>query len=197
MHYHFFAYLNRMKYIARWGLMRNTRQENDMEHALETAMIAHAIALIDNRRYGTHYDAGHVMALALYHDGSEVITGDMPTPIKHNNPLIRSEYARLEEAANEKLLSMLPDDLRDDYRPLICHDETTAEWKIVKAADKISAYIKCVEEKTAGNSEFIPAESATLVAIQKIDDPGVQDFMRECVPGFAMTLDEISDENNI
>ncbi len=193
MAFHFFAYINRMKYINRWGLMRNTRPENDTEHSQQTAMIAHALALIANRRYQKHYDAGYVMALALYHDASEVITGDMPTPVKHNNPFIRQEYGRLERIANERLISMLPEDLRDDYRPLIQHDETTPEWRLVKAADKISAYIKCVEEKKAGNGEFENAAYTIRSSIDRIDLPEVRDFMRECVPGFGMTLDEISE----
>ena len=192
MLHHFFAYINRMKYINRWGLMRNTRPENDTEHAAQTAMIAHALALIANARYDAHYDPGHVMALALYHDASEVITGDLPTPVKHNNPQIRQEYNRLEDVANRRLLSMLPEDLRDAYAPLIRHDETTAEWRLVKAADKISAYIKCIEEKKAGNTEFENAAYTIRSSIDRIELPEVRDFMRECVPGFGMTLDEIS-----
>lgn len=193
MSFHFFAYINRMRYINRWGLMRNTRPENDTEHSQQTAMIAHALALIANRRYGKAYDPGFVMALALYHDASEVITGDMPTPVKHNNPAIRQEFGRLEEIANEKLLSMLPKDLKEDYRPLIRHDETTAEWKLVKAADKISAYIKCVEEKTAGNLEFEKAAASIRASIDRIALPEVRDFMNEFVPSFGLTLDEISE----
>ena len=192
MQHHFFAYMNRMKYINRWGLMRNTRSENDTEHAAQTAMIAHALALLSNERYGGQYDAGYVMALALYHDASEVITGDLPTPVKHNNPQIRQEYNRLEDVANRRLLSMLPEDLRDSYKPLIDHDEKTAEWRLVKAADKISAYIKCIEEKKAGNTEFENAAYTIRSAIDRIDLPEVRDFMRECVPGYGMTLDEIS-----
>ncbi len=192
MLYHFFAYMNRMKYINRWGLMRNTRAENDTEHAAQTAMIAHALALIANARYGGMYDPGQVMALAMYHDASEVITGDLPTPVKHNNPQIRQEYNRLEEVANNRLLSMLPEDLRGAYIPLISHDETTPAWRLVKAADKISAYIKCIEEKKAGNTEFENAAYTIRSSIDRIDLPEVRDFMRECVPGYGMTLDEIS-----
>ena len=192
MPHHFFAYMNRMRYINRWGLMRNTMPENDMEHALQTAMIAHALALLANGRYDEHFDAGQIMALAVYHDGSEVITGDMPTPVKHHNPRIAGEYASLEEMANEKLLSMLPDDLQGPYRPLICHDESSPEWKIVKAADKISAYIKCIEEQKAGNREFDSAALSIKASIDRIELPYVRDFMEECVPGFGMTLDEIS-----
>lgn len=194
MEHHFFAYVSRMKFIQRWGLMRNTFPENDMEHALQAAMIAHAIALIGNRRYFRSYSPEHVMALALYHDSSEVITGDLPTPVKHGNPSILEEYGKLEKLASDRLLGMLPPDLRDDYEPLIAHDETTAEWRIVKAADSICAYIKCLEEKKAGNMEFENARKSIKRKIDRIALPEVQDFMAECVPGFSMTLDEISGE---
>ena len=192
MAYHFFAYMNRMKYIRRWGLMRNTKIENDMEHVFQTAMIAHAIALLGNSRYEREYDAEHIAVLGMYHDASEVITGDLPTPIKHNNPAIIKEYHKLESIAQKRLLTMLPADIMPDYEPLIEPDETTAEWRVVKAADKISAYIKCVEERSAGNREFLQAEETTLAAIRKIDLPEVQDFMDEFIPGFSMSLDEIS-----
>ncbi len=192
MEHHFFAYISRMRLIRRWGLMRNTMPENDMEHALQCAMIAHALALMGNARYGRSYNPEHVMALAVYHDASEVITGDLPTPVKYHNPAIRQEYSRLEEIAAQRLLSLLPPDLREDYAPLIIHDESTAEWKIVKAADRICAYIKCLEERKAGNLEFESAQRAVEDSIQKIDLPEVKDFMRECIPGFALTLDEIS-----
>ena len=192
MAYHFFGYMNRMKHIHRWGLMRNTKIENDMEHVFQTAMIAHAIALLGNSRYERTYDAEHIAVLGMYHDASEVITGDLPTPIKHNNPAIIKEYHKLESIAQKRLLTMLPADIMPDYEPLIEPDETTAEWRIVKAADKISAYIKCVEERSAGNREFLQAEETTLAAIRKIDLPEVQDFMDEFIPGFSMSLDEIS-----
>ena len=192
MAFHFFAYMNRMKYIRRWGLMRNTQVDNDMEHSLQTAMIAHGIALIGNKRFDREYDAEHIMALAVYHDASEVITGDLPTPIKHNNPVIKDEYHRLESIANQRLLAMLPEDLREEYTSLIEADENTPEWKIVKAADRISAYIKCVEERKAGNREFIEAEMSTLAAIRADALPEVQLFMEQFAPGFALSLDEIS-----
>lgn len=192
MAHHFFAYMNRMKYIRRWGLMRNTQVENDMEHAFQTAMIAHAIALLGNARYRREYDAEHIMALAMYHDASEVITGDLPTPIKHNNPVIKGEYNKLEAVAKKRLLTMLPSDVQPDYQPLIEADEETEEWRIVKSADKISAYLHCIEERKAGNREFVEAERSTLVSIRAIALPEVQDFMEEFVPGFSMSLDEIS-----
>lgn len=195
MEYHFFAYISRMKFIQRWGLMRNTMPENDMEHALQTAMVAHAIAVIGNQRYGRHYNAEYVMALAVYHDGCEVITGDLPTPIKHHNPAIKQEYNKLEDVAAQRLLNMLPSDLRDYYTPLIAHDETSEEWRLVKAADRICAYIKCLEEKKAGNQEFEQARKSTKESIDQMDDlPEVQDFMNTFVPGFSLTLDELSEE---
>lgn len=192
MAFHFFAYMNRMRYIRRWGLMRNTKGENDMEHAFQTAMLAHGIAILGNLRYGRNYNAEHIMAMAMYHDASEVITGDLPTPIKHNNPLIKTEFHRLENMARERLLTMLPEDMRGSYQDLINADETTAEWRIVKAADKMSAYIKCLEEKKAGNSEFEDAGDSTYESIRRIDLPEVQDFVDEFIPGFGMSLDEIS-----
>lgn len=194
MEHHFFAYINRMKFIQRWGLMRNTMPENDMEHALQTAMIAHAIAVMGNVRYSRSYNAEYIMALAMYHDASEVITGDLPTPIKHHNPAIKQEYNKLEDIAAQKLISMLPPDLRDYYTPLIAHDESTADWVIVKAADRICAYIKCLEERKGGNQEFESARKSVKKYLDQIDLDEVQDFMMECVPGFAMTLDEISEE---
>lgn len=194
MEHHFFAYISRMKFIQRWGLMRNTIPENDMEHALQTSLVAHAIAVIGNARYGRAYNAEYIMALAVYHDGSEVITGDLPTPIKHHNPAIKTEYNKLEEVAAQKLLSMLPADLRDYYTPLIAHDESTPEWRVVKAADRICAYIKCLEERKAGNLEFEQARKTVKKSIDQIDLPEVQDFMSEFVPGFTLTLDEISEE---
>lgn len=193
MHHHFFAYVDRMRYIRRWGLMKNTAPENDLEHSMQTALIAHAIALMGNARYGRRYDAGQVMTLAAYHDACEVITGDMPTPVKHNNPVLKAEYNRLEEAAAQKLLSMLPEDLKDAYDPLIRPDESTCEWRVVKAADRISAYIKCLEEEKAGNREFEPARKTILASIEREELPEVRDFMEECVPGFSLTLDEISE----
>ena len=194
MEHHFFAYINRMRFIQRWGLMRNTLPENDMEHALQTAMIAHAIAVMGNVRYQKNYNAEYIMALAMYHDASEVITGDLPTPIKHHNPAIKAEYNKLETIAAQKLISMLPPDLREYYTPLIAHDESTDEWKLIKAADRICAYIKCLEERKGGNLEFESARKSVKKFLDQIDLPEVQDFMSQCVPGFAMTLDEISEE---
>ena len=191
MEHHFFAYISRMKFIQRWGLMRNTQPENDMEHALQTAMIAHAMAVMGNVRYNRGYNAEYIMALAMYHDSSEVITGDLPTPIKHHNPAIKMEYNKLEEMAAQKLLTMLPPDLREYYTPLIAHGEDCPEWHIVKAADRICAYIKCLEERKAGNNEFISAEKQTREILENSPHPEVRYFMENFIPAFELTLDEL------
>ncbi len=190
--YHFFAYLSRMRFINRWGLMRNTMPENDMEHAMQCAMVAHAIAVIGNTRYARDYDANRVMALALYHDATEVLTGDLPTPIKHNNPAIKAEYRKIERIASRRLLAMLPDDMMPAYEPLIEPDTKSPEWRVVKAADRICAYVKCLEEEKAGNTEFREAKAGIEASIWAIDLAEVQDYMKQFVPGFAMTLDQIS-----
>ena len=192
MPHHFFAYMNRMKYIRRWGLMRNTQAENDMEHAFQTAMIAHAIALLGNARYRRDYDAEHIMALAMYHDASEVITGDLPTPVKHNNPVIRDEYHRLEAIADQRLLRMLPEDIRPTYEALIGTEEKGVEWRIVKAADKISAYIKCMEERQSGSHEFEAAEAQQLAALHEMHCPEAEYFIEHMLPCFAQNLDELT-----
>lgn len=189
---HFFAYLSRMKLIRRWGLMRNLIPENDMEHAMQAAMIAHALALIGNTRYSRGYQAEHVMALALFHDISEVITGDLPTPIKHNNPQIKAEYHKIERIAVQRLKQMLPEDLQGAYDPLIMPAQDTPEWRLVKAADRICGYIKCLEETKAGNNEFLEARESIFASLHAVDLPEVQDFMRDFVPGFGMSLDQIS-----
>ena len=192
MAHHFFAYLSRMKLIRRWGLMRNIMPENDMEHAMQAAMIAHALAVIGNTRYSRGLDAEHIMALALFHDISEVITGDLPTPVKYNNPQIKEEYHKIERIAVQRLKMMLPNDLRPVYEPLIAPAHDTPEWRLVKAADRICGYIKCLEETKAGNSEFVEARESIAASLRAIDLPEVQDFVREFVPGFGMSLDQIS-----
>lgn len=191
--FHFFAYMARMRNITRWGLMRNTFPENDQEHALQAAMIAHALATLGNVRHGEHMDANHVAVLALYHDAGEVITGDLATPIKHFNPEVKQAFARLEEMARERLLKMLPEDLHEAYAPYVRPDETGAAWRIVKAADRICAYLKCVEEIKAGNTEFAKAKEAILRDIERMEDmPAVADFMREMAPSFSLSLDELN-----
>lgn len=188
----FFAYLNRLKLIRRWGLMRNTVPENDMEHSMQCALIAHGLAIIARERYGHDIDPESVLSLALYHDVGEVITGDLPTPVKYKNPEIKGAYKRIESMASEQLLNMLPADLRSAYRPYIRPDETTYAWKLVKAADRICAYVKCVEEQNLGNREFDQAKKAILETIQENTLPEVMVFMREFAPSFELSLDELS-----
>ncbi len=190
--HHFFGYMARMKHIKRWGLMRNTREENIQEHSLQAAMIAHSLALIKNELFGGRVDAEHVMALAIYHEAGEVITGDLATPIKYFSPEIRSAYKDIELVAEKKLVSMVPEALRGEYEKLILHREEDAEaYAIVKAADKICAYLKCVEELSAGNTEFAAAKRATGKAIKEMDRPEVKYFMETFAPSFELSLDEM------
>lgn len=190
---HFFAYLSRMKFIQRWGLMRNTQPENIQEHSLQVAMIAHGLALIKNRLYDGQVDPQRVAVLALYHDVSEVITGDLPTPIKYFNPQVKTAYNEVEVVANQKILDMLPDELKPDYEfILFTQDDDRDHWQLVKAADKICAYLKCVEEMKAGNQEFAKAEKTIKTDLDKFDLPEVIYFMRTFVPSFSLTLDELN-----
>lgn len=191
--YHFFSYMARMKHIKRWGLMRNTREENIQEHSLQTAMIAHALALIKNRMFGGNVNAERVLALAVYHEAGEVITGDLATPIKYFNPEIKTAYKQIERVAEEKLVDMLPEALKGDYESLILDRDAEGElYAIVKAADKICAYLKCVEELSAGNSEFEKAKNAIEKTIKEMDRPEVNYFMETFVPSFELTLDELN-----
>lgn len=191
---HFFAVLSRMKYINRWALMRNTRQENICEHSQDVAVLAHALAVLTNRRFGGHVDAGSCVLLALYHDAPEIFTGDLPTPVKYDNPAIRDAYRQVETVSAEKLLSMLPDDLRADYRELLLSREGEKrypeEYRLVKAADKLSALIKCVEELQQGNREFEQARRACEAAVRRMRLPAADCFLEEFLPAFELTLDE-------
>ncbi|AUS97890.1 5'-deoxynucleotidase [Clostridium thermosuccinogenes] len=190
--FHFFAFLSRMKYITRWGLMKNTQPENIQEHSLQVAMIAHGLALIRNKFYGGNINADRVAVLGLFHDCNEIITGDMPTPIKYYNPQISRAYKDVEETSKRKILSMLPKELQSDYTEILFHEDIDPEsWKIVKAADKISAYIKCLEEVKAGNMEFKKASESIYDAISQIDMPEVAYFMKNFIPSFSLTLDEL------
>jgi 5'-deoxynucleotidase len=190
---HFFAYLSRMKHIQRWGLMRNTQPENIQEHSLQVAMVAHALALIKNRMFGGDTDPQRVALLAMYHDVGEVITGDLATPIKHFNPSIRTAYDEIEVIARRKLLGLLPEELRDEYEELFFVEPNDEEhWKIVKAADRLCAYVKCLEEMKAGNREFARAEKAVKKSITKLGMREVDYFMETFVPSFLLTLDELN-----
>jgi len=189
---HFYAYMARMKLIKRWNLRRNTREENDQEHSLQVAMISHALAVIRNRRYGGALNLEKVMLLAVYHEAPEVITGDVATPVKYSNPGIRDAFKSIEKMAAEQLLMQLPWDLREDYRPLLLPDDTSPEWKVVKAADRISAYLKCLEEEGYGNQEFLIAKQNIERSIKALAMPEVDDFMNEFAPSFMLPLDGLN-----
>lgn len=188
----FFSYLDRLKLIRRWGLMRNTIPENDMEHSMQTALIAHGLAVIGNTHYGRNYDPGEIVLTAMYHDISEVITGDLPTPVKYKSPDIQEAYRGLEDHARVQLLDMLPKEMRSSFKPYILADENSYTWRIVKAADRISAYLKCLEEIKMGNSDFSMASETILESIQAMGLPEVREFMEEYVPAFALCPDELS-----
>ncbi len=190
---HFFAYLARMKYIQRWGLMRNTMNENIQEHSLQTAMIAHALAVIRSRCFGGDIDADRAAVLGIFHECSEVITGDIATPIKYFNPDIKEAYKELEKTASQKLFDMLPEELSEDYESLFKHKEDDKElWKIVKAADRICAYLKCLEEQKAGNGEFSKALGSIKKSIDALDMQEVDYFMDRFARSFTLTLDELN-----
>ena len=188
----FFAYLNRLKLIQRWGLMRNAIPENDMEHSMQCALISHALAVLAQTRYGRAVDPQAAATLALYHDAGEVLTGDLPTPVKYKNAQIKSAYKTIENLATEQLFHMLPEDLRPSYQEYLMPDKESYTWKLVKAADRICAYIKCVEEKKAGNLEFTQAQNAVAASIAGLELPEVQDFMRDFAPAYELSLDELS-----
>ncbi len=191
MAYSFFAMLSRMKNIHRWALMRNTRLENISEHSHEVAVLAHALALITNRHYDGHVDEERCVLLAVYHDVPEILTGDMPTPVKYYNPAIREAYRQVEESACDKLLDLLPADLREDYDALIRpHDADSTEMRLVKAADKLSALIKCIEETEQGNREFLSARRSTEAAIRAMGLPAADEFLDTYIPAYELTLDD-------
>ena len=180
-----------MKLINRWALMQNTQSENIAEHSHSVAVLAHALALIGNKEFGKSYDENRVAVLALYHDTTEVITGDMPTPVKYYNDEIKNVYKEVEAVAGKRLLKMLPDEYKADYAPLFEKQESDEDlWKLVKAADKISALIKCIEEYRMGNKEFEIALTAQEKKIDEINLPEVQFFKEHFLPAYYLTLDE-------
>ncbi len=186
----FYAMLSRMKHITRWALMRNTREENLCEHSQDVAVIAHALAVITNTRFNGSVNIEKCVLTALYHDASEILTGDLPTPVKYDNPVIRDAYKQLESVASKKLLSMLPEDLQTAYQPYFTDDTESEESRIVKAADKLAALIKCVEELVSGNNEFKEAHRATEAAVRAMNLPAANCFLEEFLPAFSLTLDE-------
>jgi len=194
--YHFFATVSRMKYINRWALMRNSRMEDLSEHSLEVAMIAHALCMIGNVRYGKHLNGERAAVIALYHDASEIITGDLPTPVKYYSEEIRDAYKNVESLAEDQLLEELPDDLKTIYRSILKAD-TSEEDKVlrryVKAADKLSALIKCIEEESAGNTEFKTAKISTEESLKEMipEIQEINDFITEFLSSYGSTLDEL------
>lgn len=186
---HFYAMMSRMKNIYRWGLMRNTRNENLSEHSLEVAQIAHALAIINKKRFGGNADPMFVICVAMYHDTSEIITGDMPTPIKYYNDEIKSAYKQIEASAEKELLSMLPEDFKEEFTAIYNPDELTK--RLVKAADKISALIKCDEELSMGNREFLIAKQTIEKAITDMNCPEANVFLEEFLPSFSLSLDQL------
>ena len=189
--YKFFAFLNRMKYIKRWSLMRSIREENIMEHSHQVAVIAHALGLINNKIFGGRVDVNKVVMLAQYHEAGEVITGDLPTPIKYFNPEIKTAYKDLEKQASIRLLKMLPDELKEEYEKFVLPDVETEEYKLVKYADRLAAYLKCVEETRAGNAEFKKAQKSIGDELKKCGSKEVQYYLKEFAPAFELTLDEL------
>ncbi|ASY77870.1 5'-deoxynucleotidase [Pectobacterium polaris] len=193
---HFFAHLSRLKLISRWPLMRNVRTENVSEHSLQVAFVAHALAVIKNRKFDGSLNAERIALLAMYHDASEVLTGDMPTPIKYYNAQIAHEYKKIEKIAQQKLIEMLPEELQQDYRMLLDDNYTSEEERaIVKQADALCAYLKCLEELSAGNAEFTLAKARLEKTLQLRHSPEMDYFMTVFVPSFSLSLDEISQDS--
>ena len=187
---HFFAYINRMRFIQRWSLMRNSYTENIQEHSHQVAILAHALAVLRNAYFGGQVDTGAVAVAALYHDASEILTGDLPTPIKYYNPDIKTAYKEVERIAGNRLLDMLPPELRSSYTHYVLEDDAELE-PFVKAADKLSAHIKCLEEQKAGNTEFDSAAQQTLDALKAMNSPELEWFLNNCLQAFTLNLDQL------
>ncbi len=187
----FFAYISRMRYIGRWSLMRNSLPENIQEHSHMVAVLAHALGVIRRDVFGVPCDPNEAAAVALFHDSSEILTGDLPTPIKYHSREIRGAYSQVEALACEKLLATLPEALRPAYEPLLTGETQARLHDLVKAADKLSAYIKCIEERKAGNNEFLSAEAQTRRVLEASPLPEVAYFMEHFIPAFEKNLDEL------
>ena len=194
MRYDFYAFMDRMKYIKRWQLMRSEREENIMEHSQSVTMLAHALAVIRNEVFGGEVDVLKTVLYALYHETSEVMTGDLPTPIKYYNRSIQGAYKELEKSACEKMANMLPNEMKTQIEPYILADETSEEYKLVKAADRLSAYIKCLEELRSGNSEFSRAKKTIEEDLKNKNMPEVEYFFEQFISSFSLTLDELEEK---
>ncbi|WED22606.1 5'-deoxynucleotidase [Vibrio sp. JC009] len=190
---HFFAHLARMKLIQRWPLMRSISKENISEHSLQVAFVAHALAVIKNKKFGGNVNPERVALLGMYHDTSEVLTGDLPTPVKYYNPDIAKEYKKIEAAAEQKLVAMLPEEFQEDFAPFLISDAIHEEDKaFVKQADSICAYLKCLEELSAGNHEYLQAKKRLDKTLTERETPEMRYFLKTFAPSFELTLDEIS-----
>ncbi len=191
--YNFYAFLDRMKYIKRWSLMRSSREENVMEHSQQVAVFAHALAVIDTEVFGNSPDITKTVLYALYHECAEVMTGDLPTPIKYFNKEIHGAYKQLEDRASNELLSMLPEPMRKGLSSFVLADTESYEYKLVKAADKLSAYVKCMEELKSGNTEFKKAKNTIARELKSRKLPCLDYFMENLIPAFSLSLDELED----
>ncbi|MCL2375137.1 MAG: 5'-deoxynucleotidase [Firmicutes bacterium] len=189
----FFAFLNRLKLIRRWGLMRNRHDETVAQHSHQTAVLAHSLGLIDREIFGLDTDADKCAVYGLYHEVSEVLVGDMPTPVKYRSEKMRAAFLEAEKQAEERMLQELPTELKKEFAAVV-RPTKSREALLVKYADKIAAYIKCVEETSAGNTEFIPAQKSTLTAIEDFKDKTVDYFMKNFADSFALSLDELISE---
>ena len=190
--YDFFAFLSRMRYISRWGLMRNTVPENIQEHSLDVAVIAHALAMIRNTYFNGTLDPSRAAMYGIFHDASEIFTGDMPTPVKHFNPDFKRSFHQLEDQARRKLLAMLPPELAKEYEPLFFFDDQEEYVHLVKAADRIAALTKCIEEGKSGNLEFRRAEVEHFEQLSASSLPEVTYFLDKLLPGYRLSLDELN-----
>ncbi|MCL1126351.1 5'-deoxynucleotidase [Shewanella surugensis] len=190
---HLFAHLARMKLIQRWPLMYNVRSENVQEHSLQVAMVAHVLAIISNKKFNGHFNPEHAATLAMFHDASEVITGDLPTPVKYFNKDIEAEYKKIEAIAEHRLLDMVPEEFKQDYQALLCSEYRDDEYTpLIKAADRLCAYLKCLEEQRAGNSEFDSAKKRLETTLARHSTPAVQYFIDYFIPSFTLDFDEIN-----